>query len=83
MLHPRGIPNDIIGYIFSELDTQTQILLRQTCKYLRTFDISKIDKNSNDKVDNNILVRCPSIIELIINENNKITDEGIKHLSLL
>lgn len=83
MTHLFSVPVDIIRKIFYHLDTHTQITLKQSCKYFSMLDILYIDENCGSKLDDEILTRYPNVIELNIDNNFQITNEGLKHLPLL
>lgn len=81
--HLFDISCDIIRQIYYLLDTKTQIILKQTCKYFNMFSIVVIDEYAGHRITDEILLNYPSLIELHINFNNKITDKGLQYLSLL
>ena len=83
MTHIFNISDDIIRKIFYSLNTKTQITLKQTCKYFNIFDILYIDEECGKKLNDNILNNYRHVFEVNIIYNEQITNEGLKHLSLL
>ena len=86
----NDIPLEILQIIFDKLDFKSQIIFKQQCKYfygqLRIYDLYNIDKKYKEKLNDNILKNFKYTKYLDAsdgNNNNCITDEGIKNMNLI
>ena len=74
---------NVVALIFDKCDFKTQINLKKCCRdYYSLFKIREIPKDFFHSLTNEILKSFPDLKVLYASDNPKITDEGIKGMSL-